>query len=110
MNFFISDALAAVDNPDQNSPFPLILMLLVFSVIFYFIIFRPQQKRSKEHKRLVESISKGDEILTSGGLIGRVTRITDSSYITIALNATNEVIIKRDFVSAVLPKGTIKAL
>jgi preprotein translocase subunit YajC len=58
----------------------------------------------------MDSISKGDEVLTSGGLVGRVTKVSDTGYVAIALNDTNEVVIKRDFVAAVLPKGTIKAL
>ncbi|ATO32027.1 Preprotein translocase subunit YajC (T 3.A.5.1.1) [Dickeya dianthicola RNS04.9] len=85
-------------------------MLAVFGLIFYFMILRPQQKRSKEHKKLMDSISKGDEVLTNGGLVGRVTKVADNGFITIALNDTNEVVIKRDYVTSVLPKGTIKAL
>ncbi|MFP3335789.1 preprotein translocase subunit YajC, partial [Pseudomonas sp. SIMBA_064] len=81
---------------------------VVFGLIFYFMILRPQQKRAKEHKKLMDSISKGDEVLTSGGLVGRVTKVSDTGYVAIALNDTNEVVIKRDFVAAVLPKGTIK--
>ena len=110
MSFFISDAVAATGAPSQGSPMSLILMLVVFGLIFYFMILRPQQKRAKEHKKLMDSISKGDEVLTSGGLVGRVTKVSDTGYVAIALNDTNEVVIKRDFVAAVLPKGTIKAL
>lgn len=113
MSFFISDALATAttgDGAEQASPMSLIMMLVVFVLIFYFMILRPQQKRSKEHKALMSSISKGDEVLTSGGLIGRVMKVADNGYVTIALNDTMEVIIKREFVAAVLPKGTMKAL
>ncbi|AUC44032.1 Preprotein translocase subunit YajC [Dickeya solani RNS 08.23.3.1.A] len=85
-------------------------MLAVFGLIFYFMILRPQQKRAKEHKKLMDSISKGDEVLTNGGLVGRVTKVADNGFITIALNDTNEVVIKRDYVTSVLPKGTMKAL
>ena len=105
MSFFISDAVAATGAPAQGSPMSLILMLVVFGLIFYFMILRPQQKRTKEHKKLMDSIAKGDEVLTNGGLVGRV-----NGYIAIALNDTTEVVIKRDFVAAVLPKGTMKAL
>ncbi|HBD3813900.1 TPA: preprotein translocase subunit YajC, partial [Escherichia coli] len=56
------------------------------------------------------SIAKGDEVLTNGGLVGRVTKVAENGYIAIALNDTTEVVIKRDFVAAVLPKGTMKAL
>ncbi|WP_299998410.1 preprotein translocase subunit YajC [uncultured Cedecea sp.] len=110
MSFFISDAVAATGAPAQGSPYSLILMLVVFGLIFYFMILRPQQKRTKEHKKLMDSISKGDEVLTNGGLVGRVTKVAETGYIAIALNDTNEVVIKRDFVAAVLPKGTMKAL
>ncbi|ASV54316.1 preprotein translocase subunit YajC [compost metagenome] len=110
MSFFISDAVAATGAPSQGSPMSLILMLVVFGLIFYFMILRPQQKRTKEHKNLMSSIAKGDEVLTSGGLVGRVTKVAETGYISIALNDTTEVVIKRDFVAAVLPKGTMKAL
>ncbi|EMV1927119.1 preprotein translocase subunit YajC [Shigella sonnei] len=111
MSFFISDAVAATGAPAQGSPMSLILMLVVlFGLIFYFMILRPQQKRTKEHKKLMDSIAKGDEVLTNGGLVGRVTKVAENGYIAIALNDTTEVVIKRDFVAAVLPKGTMKAL
>lgn len=110
MSFLISDAVAATGAPAQGSPMSLILMLVVFGLIFYFMILRPQQKRTKDHKKLMEAITKGDEVLTNGGLVGRVTKVSDNGYIAIALNDTNEVVIKRDFVAAVLPKGTMKAL
>ena len=61
MSFFISDAVAATGAPAQGSPMSLILMLVVFGLIFYFMILRPQQKRTKEHKKLMDSIAKGDE-------------------------------------------------
>lgn len=110
MSFFISDAVAATGAPAQGSPMSLILMLVVFGLIFYFMILRPQQKRTKEHKKLMDSIAKGDEVLTNGGLVGRVTKVAENGYIAIALNDTTEVVIERDFVAAVLPKGTMKAL
>ena len=109
MSFFISDAVAAAGAPSQGSPYSLVIMLVVFGLIFYFMILRPQQKRAKEHKKLMDSISKGDEVLTSGGLVGRVTKVSDTGYVAIALNDTNEVVIKRDFVAAVLPKGRLSS-
>ena len=110
MSLFISDAVASAGAPAQGSPYSLVILLVVFGLIFYFMILRPQQKRAKEHKKLMDAISKGDEVLTNGGLIGRVTKVAETGYIAIALNDTTEVIIKRDFVTAVLPKGTMKAL
>jgi preprotein translocase subunit YajC len=86
-------------------------MLGMFAVIFYFMIFRPQSKRAKEHKNLINSMAKGDEVLTSGGLVGKITKVSeDNDFIAIELNVNNEVVIKKDFVSAVLPKGTLKSL
>ncbi|CCP02325.1 UPF0092 membrane protein yajC [Erwinia amylovora Ea644] len=109
MNFNTSDAVAAAA-PSQSSPYSMVIMLVVFGLIFYFMILRPQQKRAKEHKKLMDSIAKGDEVLTTGGLVGRVTKVADTGYVAIALNDTTEVVVKRDFVAAVLPKGTMKAL
>ncbi|MGL4980079.1 MAG: preprotein translocase subunit YajC, partial [Plesiomonas sp.] len=84
---------------------------VIFGLIFYFMIYRPQAKRTKEHKNLMDSISKGDEVLTNGGLIGRVAKVNaETGYLAIALNDTTEVTIKKDFVTAVLPKGTMKSL
>lgn len=110
MSLFISDAVAAAGAPSQGNPYSLIIMLAVFGLIFYFMILRPQQKRAKEHRNLMESISKGDEVLTTGGLVGKVSKVSEQGYLTIALNDTTEVVIKRDFVASVLPKGTIKGL
>lgn len=111
MSFFISDAVAATGGAAAGqSQWTLIPMLVIFGLIFYFMILRPQQKRTKEHKNLMNSIAKGDEVLTNGGLVGRVTKVSETGYISIALNDTTEVVIKRDFVAAVLPKGTMKAL
>lgn len=110
MSFSIFDAVATTGAPSQSSPYSLVVILVVFGLIFYFMVFRPQQKREKIHKELMNSISKGDEVLTTGGLVGRVVKVADTGYISIALNNTNEVVIKRDFVAAILPKDTMKSL
>ncbi|MCG9790259.1 preprotein translocase subunit YajC [Vibrio maritimus] len=106
----ISAAHAAEAAP-QGGGFEMLIMLGMFAVIFYFMIYRPQAKRAKEHKNLMASMGKGDEVLTNGGLIGKITKIAeDNDYIAIALNDNNEVVIKKDFITAVLPKGTLKSL
>ncbi|MCJ2378384.1 preprotein translocase subunit YajC [Vibrio sp. ZSDZ34] len=106
----ISPAYAAEGAP-QGGGFEMLLMLGMFAVIFYFMIYRPQAKRAKEHKNLMSSMAKGDEVLTNGGLIGKITKISEENdYVAIALNDNNEVVIKKDFVTAVLPKGTLKSL
>lgn len=110
MNLFISNAMASIDNSTQNNPYSLIIMLVIFGFIFYLMILRPQQKKAKEHKKLMDSISKGDEVQTTSGLIGRVIKITKTGYLVILLNEKTEVLVKREFVSNILPKGTMKAL
>lgn len=95
----------------QGSGLEMLIILAVFGVIFYFMVFRPQSKRQKEQRNLLSRLSKGDEILTSGGLIGKITKVSaEDENIVIALNDNNEVMISRNFVVATLPKGTMKAL
>lgn len=102
---------AGAGAPQQGGGFEMVLMLAVFAVIFYFMIYRPQAKRAKEHKNLMSSMSKGDEVLTNGGIVGKITKISDDNdFIAIELNSNNEVVIKKDFITAVLPKGTLKSL
>ncbi|MGL5030624.1 MAG: preprotein translocase subunit YajC [Aeromonas sp.] len=109
---FISNAYAAGTVPGaQGGGMEMIIMLAVFGLIFYFMIYRPQAKRTKDHRNLMSSLSKGDEVLTSGGLIGKIAKVAaDSDYLVIALNEQTQVTIKKDFVSAVLPKGSIQSL
>lgn len=95
----------------QGGGMEMIIMLAVFGLIFYFMIYRPQAKRAKDHRNLMSSLSKGDEVLTSGGLVGKIAKVAaDSDYLVIALNDQTQVTIKKDFVSAVLPKGSIQSL
>ncbi|AKC59805.1 preprotein translocase subunit YajC [Blochmannia endosymbiont of Polyrhachis (Hedomyrma) turneri] len=110
MNIFIFDAIADTGISSQSNPYSIIIMLVIFAAIFYFLIFRPQQKRNRVHKELMNAISKDDEIATVGGLIGRVTKVTETGYVFVSLNEINEVIVKRDCITAILPKGTIQAL
>ena len=107
----ISKAYAEGAAPAAGGGMEMIIMLAVFGFIFYFMIYRPQAKRAKEHRNLMSSLSKGDEVLTSGGLVGKIAKVSaDSDYIVLALNDQTQVTIKRDFVSAVLPKGSIQSL
>lgn len=95
----------------QGSGMEMISLLVIFGLIFYFMIYRPQAKRQKQQRELLASLAKGEEVLTSGGLIGKITKVsTENDNIVIALNDTTEVTIKRDFVVAVLPKGSLKSL
>jgi len=112
MSLFISQAHAAAEGaPAEGGGMQMIFMLIVFGAVFYFMIYRPQARRAKEHKNLMEAISKGDEVLTTGGLIGRVTKISaDTPYVRVELNENNSIVIKKDFITAVLPTDTIKSI
>lgn len=113
MGFFINDAIAAATpatttagQPDGT--FSLVMIVVIF-VLFYFMLIRPQSKRAKEHRELIGQLKKGDEIVTSGGIIGKVISL-DEQYIKISLAEGVEVSLQRSAVSTVLPKGTMKSL
>lgn len=112
MSLFISNAYAqTAGGQPQGGGLEMLIMLGVFGLIFYFLLYRPQAKRVKEHKSLVESLSKGDEVLTQGGLVGRITKVADDKdFVEIALNDTNNIVIQKSSVTAVLPKGTMKSI
>ncbi|AFI86365.2 putative membrane protein [Aggregatibacter actinomycetemcomitans D7S-1] len=95
----------------QGSPMSMLFIFVIFGLIFYFMIYRPQAKRNKEHKKLMSELAKGTEVLTAGGIIGKITKMVENSdNIVIALNDSTEVTINRNYIVAVLPKGTIKTL
>ena len=85
------------------------LMLAAFAAIFYFLILRPQSKRAKEHRTLVTSLQKGDEVLTTGGLLGKVTKVTDD-FLMVSIADGIEVAVQKQAIAAVLPKGTMKSI
>jgi preprotein translocase subunit YajC len=111
MDFFISSAFAQATEatPAQPSPIFNIIFLGGFVVIFYFLIWRPQSKRAKEHKNLVDNLAKGDEVMTNGGMLGKINRI-DENYVAIQVADNVELKFQKSSVAAVLPKGTIKAI
>jgi preprotein translocase subunit YajC len=84
---------------------PIILMF----VVLYFLMIRPQMKRAKEHKALLEALTKGDEVVTGGGIAGRVTRVNEN-FITLEVANAVEIQVQKQAVTLVLPKGTLKAL
>lgn len=109
MDFFISSAFAqAADaSPQQPSPIYNFVFLGGFILIFYFLIWRPQSKRAKEHRSLLENLGVGDEIMTTGGMLGRVNRL-DDHYVALQVADNVELKVQKSSVAAVLPKGTIK--
>jgi len=115
--FFISDALAqtapAAAPGGAESFLPSAGFMVLIFVVFYFLLIRPQSKRQKEHKSMVDALGKGDEVLTSGGIIGKVTELTDQ-YMTLQVASVDgkpvEISMQRGAVQTLLPKGTMKSL
>jgi preprotein translocase subunit YajC len=111
MSLFISNAYAQDAGGSAGGGFEMLIMLGVFGLIFYFMLYRPQAKRVKEHKNLVTALSKGDEVLTQGGMVGKIVKVSDEKdFIEIGLNDTTTIVIQKSAVSAILPKGTMKAI
>ena len=95
----------------QGSPMSMLFIFIIFGLIFYFMIYRPRAKRNKEHKKLMSELTKGTEVLTAGGIIGKITKVPEKGdVIVIALNDKTEITINRNYIAAVLPKGTIETL
>ena len=109
MSLFISTAHAAGEAAQQPSLVANLLMIAVFVAIFYFLIWRPQSKRAKEHRTLVESLGVGSEIVFAGGLMGGITKL-EGDFAVVELNRGNEVKIQRASVISVLPEGTLDNL
>ena len=109
MDFLISSAFAqSTGAPSGPSGTANIIMLFVFIAIFYFLLIRPQMKRQKEHKSLIEALSKGDEIVTSGGVLGKVINVGDA-FATVEITNNVQIKVQKHAVAAVMPKGTIKS-
>jgi preprotein translocase subunit YajC len=106
MSFIISDAMAAAPE-GQPDPLMSFLPLILIFVVFYFLLIRPQTKRAKEHKKMVEGLAKGDEVVTSGGLLGRITQVGEN-FVQVKVAEGVEVKIQRQSVATLMPKGTIK--
>ena len=85
------------------------LPIIVLFVILYFIMIRPQMKRAKETKAMIEALQKGDEVVTAGGVVGKIAKLSDA-YADIEVAPNVEITVQRSAISLLLPKGTIKAL
>jgi preprotein translocase subunit YajC len=109
VNFFVSAANAAEGPAQQGGGWEMLIMLGLFFVIFYFMLIRPQQKRAKEHKTMMDALQKGDEVLTTGGILGRVVKIKEQ-YVVVAINDNVEISLQRHSIAATLPKGTIASI
>jgi preprotein translocase subunit YajC len=105
MGFFISDAYA---QGGGSAPYGDIMFLVLLFAVFYFLLIRPQQKRAKEHKKMVEAVAKGDEVVTNGGVLGKIIDVGDT-FLTVNIAEGVDVKLQRSSVSATVPKGTIKS-
>jgi preprotein translocase subunit YajC len=106
---FISSAYAqtAVPGGDMFTSLGGMLPLVLMFVVLYFVMIRPQMKRQKEHKSMIDALAKGDEVATAGGIVGKVTKLQDS-YLGVEIANGVEVQVQRSAVVQVLPKGTLK--
>ena len=111
MNFFISDALAegTAQSAQQGDPIMGLLFPIGLVVLFYFFLIRPQSKRAKEHRKMVEAISKGDEIVTSGGVLGKVVDVQEN-FVSLEISQNVIVSVQKNMLASLMPKGTIKDL
>src|SRR3569623_229214 len=110
MDFFISNAYAqgagAAQQPGSRGS--LVLPRALFVAVFFFMVIRPNSKRTKEHRALIASLAKGDEVVTSTGMLGRVTDLSDS-YVSVEIAPNVSVKLQKAAITAVLPKGTLKS-
>ncbi len=104
-NAYAQQAAAA----DPMGGFMQLLPIILMFVVLYFLMIRPQMKRAKEHKALIEALAKGDEVVTGGGVAGRITKVSDH-FISLEVADTIEIQVQKQAVTNVLPKGTLRAL
>lgn len=106
---FISNAYAEAAAPAQQAGIADFLPLIALVAVFYFLIIRPQSKRAKEQKAMIEALQRGDEVVTAGGELGRISKVYEQ-YVSVELAENIEVIVQKPAIQMVLPKGTIKSI
>ncbi|WP_441295510.1 preprotein translocase subunit YajC [Massilia brevitalea] len=110
---FISNAYAqtttAAADPGLMGNLTTFAPLLIMFVVMYFLMIRPQQKRQKEAKAMMDALAKGDEVVTAGGILGRVTKVAET-YVTLEIATNTELVVQKNAVTTLLPKGTLKSL
>ncbi len=107
MNLLISDAWAQADALGGSGLIGILPMVLIF-VVFYFLLIRPQQKKAKNHKSMVAELAKGDEVVTNGGTLGKITDV-DENFVTVEIATGVKVKVQRMAISQMMPKGTVKS-
>lgn len=109
----INDALAAVDasaapHPQQGGIMSMLPMFVIFILFAYFMLIRPQTKRAKQQRELMNKLAIGDEVLLSGGIIGKVTKLRDN-FVSVLISKETEILVQKVAVVSVLPKGTMES-
>ena len=94
---------------DPTGGFMQLLPMILMFVVLWFLMIRPQMKKAKEHKALLEALAKGDEVVTQGGIVGRITKVGET-YVTVEIAEGTEVVVQKPSIGIVLPKGTLKSL
>jgi preprotein translocase subunit YajC len=107
-SLLISPAYAQAGAP-ADAGFMNIGMLVLMLVVFWFILIRPQMKRAKDHKALISMLEKGNEVVTAGGIVGKITKVADA-YITIEIADNTEIVVQKQAAQTLLPKGTMKSV
>ena len=105
----ISNAYAQAAAGGGDAGFMGLLPIILMFVLLYFLMIRPQMKRAKEHKQMVEALQKGDEVVTAGGVLGRISEMGEA-YVTLEVAPNVEISVQRGSVQTLLPKGTLKSL
>ncbi|AOV16860.1 preprotein translocase subunit YajC [Acidihalobacter aeolianus] len=112
MSFLIQNAYAegtGAAAAQQGGGLDFMILIAIMFAVMYFMIIRPQSKRAKEQKRMIEALSKGDEVVTNGGIVGKVTAVGDN-FLQVEIAEGVEVKLQKQAITSVLPKGTIKGL
>lgn len=104
---FISNAYAA--GATGNNELMSFLPLIVIFVLFFFMIIRPQMKAAKEQRAMIAALQKGDEVITSGGIVGKISKVSDA-FVSVEIAPNTEITVQKQAVQSALPKGTIKSL
>jgi len=102
-------AQATGSGPFQGDTLLTFLPMIAIFVVFYFLLIRPQQKKQKEARAMLDALEKGNEVVTAGGILGRIVKL-DDQYVTVEIAPSTQMIVQRSAISQLLPKGTIKAL
>ena len=109
LEFFINNAWALDGSATPGGSASGLFMLGILFLVFYFFLIRPQMKQDKEHKKLVAELAKGDEVVTGGGLLGRISEIGEN-FIVVEIAKDLQVKVRKQSITAVMPKGTMKSL